>query len=197
MKLSPLRRALLSTSIAAAIALGAAPTAASNYPPSYPFCSSKETRDVGPFWIQRANQNHYRGRLQLSISYHGYLLQSHRPEEIEFYLRINGASAFVRAQAGALGDAFVFLDGGPRACRYCADHPQFRDDEKCLAMLARGSSGWLCEEPSELEKQLLPGARSGDATYEPWDVEVAATAGGEWDSGFGGNYRAWFDGPSC
>jgi hypothetical protein len=148
---------------------------ASNYPPDYPLCSRRQEKESGPFHFVQRISNPYGKGFALGISYDGPLLQNHDASEIEFYVRINGNDAVLATKAGDSNDAYVFLNAGVRGCTF--GHP---------------SMNWQCEYPSDVENHLFF-YTDDHGHMNNWDIEVAATAGGEWDSNGGANFKVTFE----
>lgn len=184
--------------VAVCAALAPTKASASNYPPDYPICHAETVQDAGPFSIVKNVYNPYKHNVKLVVSYHGKLLERYRPDQIELYVRLNGNDALIPASAGSYGDAYVALAGGPRTCRMCYDSPQYTaNDAKCRDSIAHGITGWICEDPTPLEDRLFYWAVNNNGLLNNWDMQVAATAGGEWDSNFGTNYSTTFADTGC
>jgi len=151
--------------------LAASPAGASNYPPDYDYCSLVETRTAGPFeiirdWVQPDHA-------KLTVSYRGYLQDYFADDEINIYIRLNGNDAFLPASAGANGDAYIFLNSGPRNC-----HMSGQD--------------WVCNWPTDIEEHIFFWGWN-QSTVNAWDIELAAESNGWWDSNWGDNYDVRYE----
>ncbi len=177
--------ALAAALVSASALLASTDAVASNYPPSYDYCSARYTRTSGPFeivqdWIQHDDAN-------LTVAYRGYLRNYFPDNEINFYIRLNGNDAFVPASAGSNNDAYVLVHSGAYDCTYCAPY---------YGGLCDGQSGWVCSWPNATEDHLMFWAWN-NTSANAWDVEVAAESHGYWDSNYGQNFKARFDQAAC
>lgn len=156
-------------------------TNSSYYPPDYPVCSIDESLAAGPFEIIR---HHTSGTgFGLTISYRGFLADHNSSEEIWFYVELNGQQAWVQGESGTNGDAYAHLWAGPSDCWHCSGY----SGQDCTDGVR-----WVCEWPSELETNLFAWASNG-GTLNRWNVQVAASANGAWDSNFGANFGVSFE----
>ena len=163
---------------------------ASDYPPDYPICSVDDVYAAGPFEVIR-HTSRLPGKLStLTISYRGFLRGLYPDSQIQFYVQLNGQGAMLQAAAGTHDDAYVFLNAGPRGCAKCM---RYMTTPLCLAHFAAGGQEgvWVCEQPNAVESHLFTYAFDANLNQNAWEVYVAATAGGQWDSNLGANYRAW------
>ena len=190
MKLSTL--AVAAAAVATTL-FAAADSGASFYPPDYPMCSARDTAWTGPFELNKDTRNPYSNHnAQLIISYRGYLRSYYPDNEINFYIRLNGNDIFVPASAGTNGDAYVYLNAGPRSCLICPSY--YGPSTICDEYLANGGSpgNWACAWPNETEEEIFFWAFN-QSTQNAWDIEVAAESHGQWDSNWGWNYHTRFE----
>ncbi|NVB42452.1 hypothetical protein G6O69_31805 [Pseudenhygromyxa sp. WMMC2535] len=188
-RLSP---ALLTlTAIATLLALPAQ-AQASNYPPDYDVCSEYDYAYTGPFELILDPVR--TGIAKLTVAYRGYLRDYYADEDINIYISLNGNDAFIGASAGSNDDAYILLNSGPRDCEWCPTGGTPWDAPICAEIeIPEGSSGvWHCEDPTDIESHLFYWAYDAYGSRNDWDIQVAAEAGGYWDSNFGANYSAYF-----
>ena len=166
------------------VSLAASAANASNYPPDYPVCHVDDSLSSGPFELIQ-HQEGYGQKYGLTVAYRGYLRGRYNDNEIWFYIRLNGHDIWAQAHSGTHDDAYVHLWAGPRDCRMCYG---YTNDPEC----DRRPGSWICNDPTPNEAHLFFWA-DGNWALNAWDIEVAATAGGEWDSDWGHNFRARFE----
>lgn len=162
---------------------------ASDYPPDYPICSVYDSATTGPFEVIRHTRR-LPGRLAtLTVSYRGFLRGLYPDNEISIYIQLNGRQETLAASAGTHSDAYVFLDAGPRACTKCM---RYLNTPLCNAHFeAGGLEGvWVCQQPSAVENNLFFYAFNNNGNQNAWDISLAATSHGQWDSNLGNNYFA-------
>ncbi|WP_426745024.1 hypothetical protein VZQ01_26525 [Myxococcus faecalis] len=179
----------LLAALALSLLLPFASARASDYPPDYPICSVYDSVTTGPFEVIRHTRR-LPGRLAtLTISYRGFLRGLYPDHQISIYVSLNGRQQTLAASAGANNDAYVFLNAGPRACTKCM---RYMNTPLCNAHFAAGGQEgvWVCEQPSAVENDLFFYAFDQNGNQNAWDIHVAATAGGQWDSNLGNNYFA-------
>ncbi|MBZ5711765.1 hypothetical protein [Nannocystis pusilla] len=192
-------KARSSAFILCTLALGLASTSAqaSNYPPDYDMCSLTETLYSGPFEVIRDFVDPWDQHYKLTIAYDGYLRDDHADDEINLYVALNGHDAMLEAFPGAHDDAYVLLDSGPRGCYWCPNGPHAPDYCDDVTFDPYQSGKWLCSEPTAVEQHLFYWAFDGLGGLNAWDIELAAEAGGEWDSDYGNNFAVRFEPRSC
>lgn len=169
---------------------------ASFYPPDYPICSSRDTLSTGPFELIKDTKSPYNDNAQLTVSYRGYLRGSFPDSEINLYVRLNGNDIFVPASAGSNGDAYVYLNAGPRACTICSPPPyDYQNGAACDGYQYPENSGatWVCQGPTGDEEEIFYWAFNEYSQQNAWDIEVAAESHGYWDSNWGWNYHGRFE----
>jgi len=150
---------------------------ASNYPPDYAVCSVDDFEEDGPFtFIQ--HQKGYGTKYGLTIAYDGFLRDSFNDDEIQFWVRINGQEAMLQARAGNNNDAYVWLWAGVRNC--------------FMIPTSSYNMTWKCTWAGDTESHLFKWTHNNNGRLNAWDIEVAATAGGQWDSNWGNNFSTRF-----
>lgn len=181
------------------LALGLASTTAhaSNYPPDYDMCSLTETLDSGPFRVIRDFVDPWDEHYKLTIVYDGYLRDQYADDQINFYVSLNGNSAMLDALPGVNDDAYVFLDSGPRGCFWCPNGPNPNSSCNNVTFDPYQSGKWICSYPSAVENHLFYWSHDEFGGLNAWDIELAAEAGGQWDSNYGGNFDVRFEPRSC
>jgi hypothetical protein len=174
-----------------ALVLPATRGEASDYPPDYPICNVRDSVRTGPFEVIRDTTRLPGKQATLTVTYNGYLRNHFADSQIRLYVRLNGQDAMVQAAAGSNSNAYVYLNAGLRNCRKCVAYMASGWPE-CQAHLAAGNpeGQWLCQQPSALEQHIFYWAFDANLYQNAWDIFVAAEAGGQWDSNFGGNYYA-------
>ncbi|MCP3104387.1 hypothetical protein LZ198_36540 [Myxococcus sp. K15C18031901] len=162
---------------------------ASDYPPDYPICSVDDTVVTGPFEVIRHTSRLPSKLSTLTLSYRGYLRGLYPDSQIQFWVQLNGRTELLSASAGTHDDAYVFLNAGPRGCTKCM---RYLNTPLCNAHFAAGGQEgvWVCEQPNAVESNLFLYAFDTNLNLNAWDIYVAATAGGQWDSNLGANYFA-------
>ena len=186
---------LAALSLAAAVVTGSSESRASNYPPDYKVCSSAETVTTGPFEIIRHINNPWSGHhADLTAAYRGYLRAWFPDDQIRIYINLNGNGALLSASSGSNNDAYVFLNSGLNSCYMCIGY-QSAPGSECQQYIANGGTdgSWLCKQPTATEAHLFLWAYSSSGAQNAWDIQVAAEAGGYWDSNYGQNVRARFE----
>jgi len=189
-------RTLVPTLAVLAAALAPTLASASNYPPDFDLCSVTETRAAGPFEVIRDFVDPWDQHYKLTIVYDGYLRDDYADDEINFYVSLNGNDAMIEALPGVHDDAYVFLDSGPRGCFNCwkgSSAPQCADVEYGPYQYEK----WVCSGPSPLEQHLFFWTHDEFGGLNAWDIELAAEAGGQWDSDFGNNFHVRFEPRGC
>lgn len=177
-----------------ALALPALPAHASNYPPDYPICSVDDFVTTGPFELIKRTVDPYDEHARLTVAYRGYLRDLYADHEINLWVRLNGNDVFVPANAGSHDDAYALFDSGPRACVWCGPNMPYPSAGCEDVVLPPQSSGvWSCQEPTATEQHLFFWAFDQWGNQNAWDIEVAAEAGGQWDSNWGANYYGRFE----
>ncbi|QSQ13020.1 hypothetical protein [Myxococcus landrumensis] len=162
---------------------------ASDYPPDYPICSVYDSATTGPFEVIRHTRR-LPGRLAtLTVAYRGFLRGLYPDTDISLYIQLNGRQQLIQARAGTNNDAYVFLDAGPRSCGKCM---RYMNTPLCNAHFeAGGQEGvWVCAQPTPVESDLFFYAFDANGNQNAWDISLAATAHGQWDSNLGSNYFA-------
>ncbi len=174
-----------------ALVLPATRGEASDYPPSYPICNLRDYVRTGPFEVIRDTTRVPGRQATLTVTYNGYLRTLFADNQIRLYVRLNGQDAMVQAAAGSNNNAYVYLNAGVRNCQKCMAYMASGWPE-CQAHLAAGNpeGQWVCQQPSALEQHLFYWAFDSNQYQNVWDIFVAAEAGGQWDSNFGGNFYA-------
>lgn len=190
MKTSTLAVALAAV---ATTVLAAADSRASFYPPDYDFCNGNDTAYTGPFELIKHTKSPWGHNAQLTVSYRGYLRAYYPDNEINFYIRLNGNDIFVPAGGGANGDAYVYLNSGPRSCLICPSY--YGPSTTCDEYLANGGQpgNWACAGPTADEQDIFFWAFNEVGGQNAWDIEVAAESHGQWDSNWGWNYHGRFE----
>lgn len=186
---------LAALSLAAAVVTGASEGRASNYPPDYPICSSSDSVTTGPFELIRQTTNPYAAHhANLTAAYRGYLRAWFPDDQIHIYINLNGNDAVLNASQGANNDAYVFLNAGINSCYMCIGY-QSTPGSECQQYIANGGTdgSWLCKQPTATEDHVFFWAYNSSGTQNAWDIQVAAEAGGYWDSNYGQNFRARFE----
>jgi hypothetical protein len=179
----------LAAALSLALLLNSTPAAASDYPPDYPVCNVNDTKTVGPFEVIR-HTSKLPGRFAtLTVSYRGYLRTKYRDDQISIFVKLNGQYATIPASAGTNSDAYIYLNAGPRNCTKCM---RYMNTPLCNAHFAAGGQEgvWVCEQPSALENNIFLYGWDQYGNENAWDIYVAATANGEWDSNSGANFYA-------
>lgn len=186
---------IIGLTLLASLALPAGEAEASFYPPSYPVCSSEQTVDTGPFEIIKYTYNPFNSYATLTVAYRGYLRNWYADDEINVWISINGNDVFVPASAGDHDDAYVVFDTGPRDCTVCTTNPNYNQAvcQEYFPPDGAGDGDWHCAWPTVTEEHLFFWATDEYGQENAWDIEVAAEAGGEWDSNWGNNYAARFE----
>jgi hypothetical protein len=187
--------AALSLAAVAVVVTSASEGRASNYPPDYPMCSSADSVTNGPFEIIRHTTNPYASHhANLTVAYRGYLRALFPDDQIHIYVNLNGNDASLPAKSGSNNDAYVFLNAGINSCYMCIGY-QSAPGSECQLYIANGGSdgSWLCKQPTATESNLFLWAYGPSGTQNAWDIQVAAEAGGYWDSNYGQNYYARFE----
>ncbi|HEY0137422.1 MAG TPA: hypothetical protein VGB85_25235 [Nannocystis sp.] len=192
-----LRTSLLLTLTALTLGLASTDAAASNYPPDYDVCSATETRYSGPFEVIRDFVDLYDDHMKLTVAYDGYLRDLYADDQINIYIVLNGNDAFIEALPGTHDDAYIFLDSGPRGCHWCGNgwNPPGTCDGVVFNQYESGK--WICGTPTAVEDHLFEWAFNGYGQLNAWDIELAAEAGGQWDSNFGANFDVRFEPRGC
>ena len=196
-----LRPSLLFTLTAITLGLASTDAAASNYPPDYDVCSATETRYSGPFEVIRDFVDLYDDHMKLTVAYDGYLRDLYPDDQINIYIALNGNDAFIEALPGTHDDAYIFLDSGPRGCHWCGHgwNPPGSCDGVVFNQYESGK--WICGTPTAIEDHLFEWAFNsnnyGYGQLNAWDIELAAEAGGQWDSNFGANFDVRFEPRGC
>jgi hypothetical protein len=192
-----MNRALLVLPLALGLGLAGAEAHASMYPPSYPTCGIVDTVTTGPFELVKKTVD-YSDHAQLTVAYRGYLRQYFPDNQINIYVRLNGNDAFLPASAGTNGDAYIFLDSGPRSCVWCSNGG-FNVYPQCDGMVygPYASGAWWCAEPNATEANVFYWAFNEHNRQNAWDIEVAAESHGYWDSNWGNNYDGRFEPEYC
>ncbi|MFP2907226.1 hypothetical protein ACLESD_19685 [Pyxidicoccus sp. 3LFB2] len=167
--------------LALALLLPAARGEASNYPPDYAICSVYDTQVTGPFEVIRHTTKLPGRYATLTVAYRGYLRGKYADSQISLFVKLNGQYAIVQAQSGAYNDAYVRLNAGPRDCNMC-------NSQTGCGSTSPGN--WMCNWPTTTETHVFLYGWNEVYHQNVWDLEVAATANGEWDSNFGNNYHA-------
>jgi len=183
---------LAALSLAATVVTGASEGRASNYPPDYPVCASTESVTTGPFEIIRHTTNPYATHhANLTAAYRGYLRAWFPDDQIHIYINLNGKDATLNARTGSNNDAYVFLNAGVNSCSMCIGY-QSAPGSECQQYIANGGKdgSWLCKQPTATENNVFFWAYSSSGAQNAWDIQVAAEAGGYWDSNYGQNFRA-------
>jgi hypothetical protein len=186
---------LAALSLGAVVVTGSSESRASNYPPDYPVCSSSETVTTGPFEIIRRTTNPYASHhANLTAAYRGYLRAWFPDDQIHIYINLNGNDALLTASSGSNNDAYVFLNAGLNSCYMCIGY-QSAPGSECQQYIAGGGTdgSWLCKQPTATETHMFLWAYSSYGAQNAWDIQVAAEAGGYWDSNYGQNFRARFE----
>jgi hypothetical protein len=165
---------------------------ASNYPPDYNLCGDRDTLTSGPFEFIRDTVDTYDGHARLTVAYRGQLRNVCADDQINFYVRLNGNDAFLEANPGSNGDAYIFLDSGPRACVFCYPGSYY---SACDGISYPYNSGghWVCSDPTPTEEHLFFWAFNENGDQNAWDIDVAAECNGQWDSNWGSNYAVRFE----
>ena len=176
-------------------ALAASDAQASNYPPSYDACNRYDDVYNGPFEVVRDGVRD--GHDKLTVAYRGYLRQSFPDNEINIYIRLNGNDAFLPASAGSNGDAYIYLDSGPRACVWCNNGTNYYSQCDGITFPLYSSGQWVCVDPSATEDHLFYWAYDQSNHVNAWDIEVAAESHGYWDSNWSSNYDFRLEPSGC
>jgi hypothetical protein len=190
----------LAPALACGLSLVSGDAGASNYPPDYPICSVTETLYAGPFEAIRRLVDPWDSHVQLTIAYDGYLRDEYADDEINIYIRLNGHDALIEASPGTHDDAYIFLDSGPRACTWCANgNVPYNQSSACQGIVfgPYESGRWVCGQPNQVEQHLFFWAFNQNGDLNAWDIELAAEAGGEWDSNYGANFDVRFEPRGC
>ncbi|MEX1362454.1 MAG: hypothetical protein AB1Z98_04965 [Nannocystaceae bacterium] len=179
----------------ASLALPVGEAEASNYPPDYPICTSEDVVQTGPFELIKYTYNPFASYATFTVAYRGYLRGSYADDQINIWISLNGNDAFVPASAGSHDDAYVYFDSGPRSCGWCIPGGYGGSPAICDGVvIPEGSSGqWICEQPTSTEDHLFYWGFDEYGNQNGWDIQVAAEAGGQWDSNWGNNYAASFE----
>lgn len=190
---------LLSSLTVALAAVAATPLAhASLYGPDYDVCSAVDVATTGPFTVVRDFVDLADEHIKLTVAYDGYLRDTHADDEISLYIRLNGHDALIAAQAGQNDDAYVLLNSGIRDCRWCEPNSPNNAAECVAALYPVGAAGvWHCQQPSASEQHLFFWAFDQVGGLNAWDLELAAEAGGEWDSDYGANFDLRLEPRGC
>lgn len=162
---------------------------ASDYPPDYPICSVYDSATTGPFEVIRHTRR-LPGRLAtLTVAYRGYLRGLYPDNQISIYIQLNGRQQTLAASAGTNNDAYVLLNAGPRACIKCM---RYQNLPQCAEHFANGGQDgvWVCQQPTAVESDLFFYAFDSNGNQNAWDISLAATSHGQWDSNMGNNYFA-------
>ena len=168
-----MKRLALPAALLAVCAVVSSSTRASQYPPDYPACASSVTTQAGPFSIREGISNPYTSAINLEITYAGYLLRNHRADDIQIYIRINGNDAMVPLKSEA-GSAIAKL--------YASVH-------NCGQGSVSSPAGYMCDYPTDLERHLFANIAYQNVLGD-LHIELAANAGGQWDSNLSANYQA-------
>ncbi|MFP2929199.1 hypothetical protein ACLESO_29155 [Pyxidicoccus sp. 3LG] len=183
---------LLNTLIAAlalALLLPVSQAEASDYPPDYAVCNVTDSKLVSPFEVIR-HTTKLPGRFAtLTVSYRGYLKNKYPADQIYLFVKLNNQYATLKASAGTNNDVYVYLNAGPRNCGKCM---RYMNTPLCNAHFAAGGQEgvWVCEQPSATENHIFLYGWDQYGNQNAWDLYVAATANGEWDSNTGANFYA-------
>ncbi|MEZ4297670.1 MAG: hypothetical protein R3B70_22105 [Polyangiaceae bacterium] len=193
-----MKKSILAGAAAAALCslLSPSDSEASWYPPDYAVCSARDTVETGPFELIKDTKSPYSRNAQLTVSYRGYLRDYFPDNEINFYIRLNGNDIFVPAQSGSYGDAYEYLNAGPRACSICSPPPNdYQNAPICETFTFTEGQGptWVCAGPDEDEAEIFFWAFNEYNQQNAWDIEVAAESHGYWDSNYGWNYYGRFE----
>ncbi|MBZ4419361.1 hypothetical protein [Myxococcus sp. RHSTA-1-4] len=170
-----------------ALLLPATRAEASDYPPDYAICHLFDTKTAGPFEIIRETTKLPGRYATLTVSYRGYLRGKYRDDQISIFVKLNGNYVTVPASAGSNNDAYIFLNAGPRNCTKCM---RYMNTPLCNAHFAAGGQEgvWVCEQPTATESHVFFYGWDPYGNQNLWNIEVAATANGEWDSNSGANF---------
>ena len=194
------RFALLLSSLAVALAaVTPIPLAhASLYGPDYDVCSAVDVATTGPFTVVRDFVDLADEHIKLTVAYDGYLRDTYPDDQISLYVRLNGHDALIAAQAGQHDDAYVLLNSGIRGCRWCEPGSPNNAAECVAASYPVGAAGiWHCQQPDASEQHLFFWAFDPEGGLNAWDLELAAEAGGEWDSDYGANFDLRLEPRGC
>ncbi|WP_163999651.1 hypothetical protein [Pyxidicoccus caerfyrddinensis] len=179
----------LAAALALALLLNSPQAEASDYPPDYPVCNVNDSKVTGPFEVIR-HTSKLPGRFAtLTVSYRGYLRTKYRDDQISIFVKLNNQYTTLRASAGTNADAYIYLNAGPRNCTKCM---RYMNTPLCNAHFAAGGQEgvWVCEQPSAVENSIFLYGWDQYGNENAWDLYVAATANGEWDSNTGANFYA-------
>ncbi|HZI12638.1 MAG TPA: hypothetical protein VE153_19805 [Myxococcus sp.] len=179
----------LAAALALALLLPGVRAEASDYPPDYPVCNSTDSKVTGPFEVIRRTTKLPGRYSTLTVAYRGYLRTKYRDDQISIFVKLNGQYSTIKASAGSNNDAYIYLNGGQRNCTKCF---RYMDTPTCNAHFAAGGQEgvWVCQQPSALEQHMFLYAWDPYGNLNAWDIQVAATANGEWDSNSGANFYA-------
>ncbi|MFP2906331.1 hypothetical protein ACLESD_14955 [Pyxidicoccus sp. 3LFB2] len=177
----------LTAALALALFLSATQAQASDYPPNYPVCNSTDSRTVGPFEIIRRATKLPGRYATLTVAYRGYLRNLYADNQISIFVKLNGQYVTLQASSGTNNDAYIYLDAGQRNCTKCF---VYMNTPLCNAHFAAGGQEgvWVCQQPSATESHLFLYGWDSNGYMNAWDIEVAATANGQWDSNGGANF---------
>ncbi|HZI13924.1 MAG TPA: hypothetical protein VE153_26385 [Myxococcus sp.] len=171
----------LTAALALALLLPAARGEASNYPPDYPVCNVYDTQTTGPFEVIRRTTKLPGVGSSLTVAYRGYLRGKYADNQIQLFVKLNGQYATLQANSGSYNDAYIYLNAGPRDCTMCYSQ---------TGCGTTPPGAWMCNWPTPTEQHVFTYGWNEYYHLNAWDIEVAATANGEWDSNFGNNYHA-------
>ncbi len=179
----------LTAALALALLLPMSQAQASDYPPNYPVCNVTDSKTTGPFEVIRRTTKLPGRFATLTVAYRGYLRGLYPDNQISLFVMLNGQYVTLQASAGSNNDAYVYLDAGPRNCGKCM---RYMNTPLCNAHFAAGGQEgvWVCEQPTATENHLFLYGWDQYGNENAWDVYVAATANGQWDSNSGANYYA-------
>jgi hypothetical protein len=157
---------------------------ASNYPPDYAVCNVYDTQTTGPFEVIRHTTKLPGRYATLTVAYRGYLRGRYPDNQISIFVKLNGQYTVLPALSGANNDAYILLNAGPRACFMCTNYTN------APGCSESNYGQWVCSWPTATESHVFLYGWNELYQQNVWEIEVAATANGEWDSNYGNNFYA-------
>lgn len=153
----------------------------SMYPPDHEWSKSCQSND-----IINICQIHTMSGYGLEVFYTGYLTEKTN-NNIDLYIKLNGEDNFFTLEKKN-GYHYVFLGTSLRNCKYSppGSNPDSGGDSR------RIDDNWVCNYPSEDEKQLFYWTVNDQGLRNRWDLDLAFVSDSKWDSQFGKNYRFSF-----